>query len=90
MQHLKRLLDQLMQAALSFVDVIAAVLVVAFWCLLLYLTIIYLVDRIQSKHAIRRNYPIIGRFRYLFEHLGEYFRQYFFAMHREEMPFNRA
>lgn len=90
MQHLKLLLDQLMQAALSFVDVIAAVLVVAFWCLLIYLTIIYLVDRIQSKHAIRRNYPIIGRFRYMFEHLGEFFRQYFFAMDREEMPFNRA
>ncbi|MEW8585754.1 MAG: FMN-binding glutamate synthase family protein, partial [Candidatus Thiodiazotropha sp.] len=27
---------------------------------------------------------------YFFEHLGEFFRQYFFAMDREEMPFNRA
>jgi glutamate synthase domain-containing protein 2 len=26
----------------------------------------------------------------LFEHLGEFFRQYFFAMDREELPFNRA
>jgi glutamate synthase domain-containing protein 2 len=33
---------------------------------------------------------VIGRFRYLFEHLGEFFRQYFFAMDREELPFNRA
>ena len=33
---------------------------------------------------------MIGRFRYLFEKLGEYFRQYFFAQDREEMPFNRA
>ncbi|MBT8144057.1 MAG: FMN-binding glutamate synthase family protein, partial [Gammaproteobacteria bacterium] len=41
-------------------------------------------------HAIRRNFPVIGRFRYLFEHLGEFFRQYFFALDREEMPFNRA
>ncbi|HEY5622502.1 MAG TPA: FMN-binding glutamate synthase family protein, partial [Gammaproteobacteria bacterium] len=30
------------------------------------------------------------RFRYLFEKLGEFFRQYFFAMDREELPFNRA
>lgn len=50
----------------------------------------YVVDKTQTKHAIRRNYPVIGRFRYLFEELGEYFRQYFFAMDREEMPFNRS
>ena len=50
----------------------------------------YVIDRLQKKHAIRRNYPVIGRFRYLFERLGEFFRQYFFAMDREELPFNRA
>ncbi|WP_020209756.1 FMN-binding glutamate synthase family protein [Gilvimarinus chinensis] len=52
--------------------------------------IMYVVDVNQSTHTIRRNYPVIGRFRYLFEHLGEFFRQYFFAMDREELPFNRA
>ena len=26
----------------------------------------------------------------MFEHLGEFFRQYFFALDREELPFNRA
>lgn len=50
----------------------------------------YVVDIRQSHSTIRRNYPVIGRFRYLFEHLGEFFRQYFFAMDREELPFNRA
>jgi glutamate synthase domain-containing protein 2 len=50
----------------------------------------FIVDITQTTHAIRRNYPVIGRFRYLFESLGEFFRQYFFAMDREEMPFNRA
>ena len=50
----------------------------------------YIVDRLQKEHAVRRNYPVIGRFRYLFENIGEFFRQYFFAMDREEMPFNRA
>jgi glutamate synthase domain-containing protein 2 len=52
--------------------------------------VLYLVDITQTKHAIRRNFPVIGRFRYLFEHLGEFFRQYFFALDREELPFNRA
>jgi glutamate synthase domain-containing protein 2 len=52
--------------------------------------VVYVIDKTQTKHAIRRNYPLIGRFRYLFEQIGEFFRQYFFAMDREEMPFNRA
>lgn len=47
-------------------------------------------DLIQREHAVRRNYPIIGRLRYFFEKQGEFFRQYFFAHDREEMPFNRA
>ncbi|GIC76377.1 FMN-binding glutamate synthase family protein [Moritella sp. F3] len=50
----------------------------------------YIVDKGQTKQAIRHNYPVIGRFRYLFEKQGEFFRQYFFAQDREEMPFNRA
>lgn len=52
--------------------------------------VLYQKDKHQTAQTIRRNYPLIGRFRYLFEHLGEFFRQYFFAMDREELPFNRA
>jgi len=47
-------------------------------------------DITQKKHTILRNYPLVGHLRYLFEKQGEYFRQYFFAGDREEMPFNRA
>jgi len=50
----------------------------------------YIRDYTQRSHTILRNYPVIGRFRYMFEQLGEYFRQYFFAHDREELPFNRA
>ncbi len=57
---------------------------------LLVLVVMYLVDVTQTRHTIRRNYPVVGRFRYFFEHLGEFFRQYFFALDREELPFNRA
>ncbi len=45
--------------------------------------VLYVIDITQTKHAVRRNFPVIGRFRYWFEHLGEFFRQYFFAMDRE-------
>ncbi|MGB2201119.1 MAG: FMN-binding glutamate synthase family protein [Pseudooceanicola atlanticus] len=54
------------------------------------LLVLFILDRTQTDDAIRRNYPVIGRFRYFFSTLGEFFRQYFFAMDREEMPFNRA
>jgi len=58
--------------------------------LLLFAVVFYMSDVLQRKHAIRHNYPLIGRFRAWFEYLGAFFRQYFFAMDREEMPFNRA
>lgn len=57
---------------------------------LLSLAVMYIADITQNTHTIRKNYPLIGRFRYFFEHLGEFFRQYFFAQDREELPFNRA
>lgn len=57
---------------------------------LLVILIIYIMDVTQTRTALLRNYPVIGHFRYFFEHLGEFFRQYFFAMDREELPFNRA
>src|SRR5881396_171141 len=54
------------------------------------LAFVFIRDITQKKHSVLRNYPVIGRFRYFFEQLGEYFRQYFFAGDRDEMPFNRA
>ncbi len=58
--------------------------------LLLWAVYAFITDAVQTEDAIRRNYPLVGRFRHLFSSLGEFFRQYFFAMDREEMPFNRA
>lgn len=68
----------------------AALFLVTLGLLVVAVVALYIVDTRQTRHAVRRNYPVIGRFRYLFEHLGEFFRQYFFAMDREELPFNRA
>ncbi|MBW0145172.1 FMN-binding glutamate synthase family protein [Sphingomicrobium clamense] len=52
--------------------------------------VLFVIDVSQRQDTVRRNFPVIGRFRHLFTHLGDFFRQYFFAMDREEMPFNRA
>jgi len=50
----------------------------------------YVQDVTQEKHTVLRNFPLVGHLRYIFERLGEYFRQYFFLGDREEMPFDRA
>lgn len=75
---------------LQFLDIAGLLLVLLIIIGGLTLLYMYLSDITQSKQAIRRNYPIIGRFRYFFEHIGEFFRQYFFAQDRDELPFNRA
>ena len=77
-------------SAINVVQIMSAILVLLLGLGLLAVIVMYIVDVNQKEHAIRRNFPVIGRFRYLFEKLGEYFRQYFFAQDREEMPFNRA
>ena len=78
------------QAVIAFTYYLAAFLFIALIVLAIRVVIMYVVDVTQSQHTIRRNYPVIGRFRYLFERLGEFFRQYLFALDREELPFNRA
>ena len=75
---------------LTLINVLAQLFVFLVGLGILVIAVVYVLDRVQKKHAIRRNFPVIGRFRYWFEHLGEFFRQYFFALDREEMPFNRA
>ncbi|MBE9533213.1 MAG: FMN-binding glutamate synthase family protein [Proteobacteria bacterium] len=71
-------------------EIFAAIFIFAVGLLILWVIVAYISDVTQTQQAIRRNYPVIGRFRYIFEHVGEFFRQYFFAMDREELPFNRA
>lgn len=79
-----------MTVAMTVFNLMVNIFVSLLGIALLVLVVMYIIDRRQTAHAVRRNFPVIGRFRYWFEHLGEFFRQYFFAMDREEMPFNRA
>ncbi len=43
----------------------------------------------QSKKTIRKNFPLLGRMRYLLEGLGPEIRQYFVETDLEGKPFNR-
>jgi len=46
-------------------------------------------DKHQTQHTILRNYPVIGRFRYFAETMGEFMRQYHYLPDWAERPFNR-
>ena len=48
-----------------------------------------LYDILQKRHAILRNFPIIGHFRYLLESVGPELRQYIVTSNDEERPFSR-
>ena len=46
-------------------------------------------DLAQRRHAILRNFPIVGHFRYLLEAFGPELRQYIVTSNNEERPFSR-
>jgi glutamate synthase domain-containing protein 2 len=46
-------------------------------------------DLVQTRHAILRNYPIIGHLRFILERIGPELRQYIVTDNDEERPFSR-
>ncbi|AMO71381.1 FMN-binding glutamate synthase family protein [Sphingorhabdus sp. M41] len=75
---------------LSVISALTYIFILLFGLGLAAFVVLFIIDITQKQDAVRRNYPVIGRFRHIFSTLGEFFRQYFFAMDREELPFNRA
>ena len=65
------------------------------WWMVLIVVLVLLVlvlginDLVQTKHAVRRNYPVVGRLRYLLEKIGPELRQYIVTDNDEERPFSR-
>ena len=51
--------------------------------------ILALFDSVQKKHALLRNFPLVGRLRYLFEAIRPEVRQYFVESDLDGKPFNR-
>src|SRR5918998_5104364 len=46
-------------------------------------------DLLQRRHAILRNFPVVGHARYVIERIGPELRQYIVAGNDEERPFSR-
>ncbi|MEM7322001.1 MAG: glutamate synthase-related protein, partial [Actinomycetota bacterium] len=53
------------------------------------LVVLGLIDVFQTRHAIRRNFPVVGRLRYILERIGPELRQYIVTDNDEERPFSR-
>jgi len=84
--------------------VLAAVVILAFatligsfwsgWMLFFFvifalLTALGIHDMKQDRHAILRNYPLIGHIRYMFETIRPEIRQYLIEGDKDEQPFSR-
>ena len=54
------------------------------------LVLLGLWDMLQKRHAILRNYPVMGHFRFIFEFIRPEIRQYFIEGDTEALPFSRA
>lgn len=59
------------------------------WVISIVLAALGLYDLLQTKHAILRNYPIMGHFRFLFESFRPEIRQYFIESDEDALPFSR-
>jgi len=53
------------------------------------LVLVGVYDMVQDKHAIRRNFPVAGRLRYLFESVRPELQQYFVESNSSGRPFGR-
>lgn len=47
-------------------------------------------DLVQTRQAIRRNYPLLAHFRFFFEYIRPEIRQYFLEDDTEQTPFSRV
>ncbi len=61
------------------------------WCFIVVgpLVIMGIYDIVQKKHTIRRNFPLVGRFRYVLESIRPEIMQYFVETDTQGRPLNR-
>lgn len=78
-------LSFLSSALLTIIAIITVVII----AVIIFVIVFYSVDRKQKQHSILRNFPILGRVRYLTEKVGPELRQYLFDDDNKGRPFSR-
>lgn len=86
--------EQFMLISVLIIVVIAGIAIFwppILWTLLLVgpLVLMGFFDIVQKKHTIRRNFPLVGRFRYVLESIRPEIMQYFVETDTEGRPLNR-
>jgi len=66
------------------------VVFIALFALCAILSAIGIWDLLQSKHSVRRNYPILANIRFMLEKIRPEIRQYFLESETDGTPFNRS
>ncbi|MFD1160952.1 FMN-binding glutamate synthase family protein [Hwangdonia seohaensis] len=81
---------------ISTIVVVSIGIIAVFWLPILWLFLLVaplitmgVFDILQKKHTIRRNFPLIGRFRYVLESIRPEIMQYFVETDTEGRPLNR-
>ena len=64
-------------------------LIITLTILVVIFILIAIYDLTQKRHAILRNFPLLGHLRYMLEMVGPELRQYIVTHNDEERPFNR-
>ena len=54
-----------------------------------FVSLVGLKDVLQTRHAVLKNYPVIGHIRYFFEQIRPEIRQYLIEGDEDEVPFSR-
>jgi glutamate synthase domain-containing protein 2 len=94
---LKRKLNMRRQWYLGFAIVILGLLLLLimlhdlqwFFVFMAPIVCLWVYDVLQKKHAILRNFPVLGHLRYLLEFIRPEIQQYFIASDDSERPFSR-
>ena len=78
-------------AVLALVAASALVWPPALWSLVIIVPLILrgVADMLQTRQAVRRNFPLIGHFRYLLEQIRPEINQYFIESNHDGRPFSR-
>lgn len=79
-------------AALAGISIIALFWSPVLWSLLLLMPVLMLglYDMLQTKHTLWRNFPVIGRIRWLLEGIRPMIRQYFIESDTDGLPVSRV
>jgi len=78
--------------AFAVISITAAIAFAAIWWAFLplfFILIVAIYDLGQTRHTIRRNFPVIGHFRYLLESIRPEINQYFIESEIDGTPINR-